>query len=673
TLSRSDKYVAGMLPESTVGWGFGVSPAGDIYLGGFCGDRNVVSRLDLGGWSPHGAPLYDLKAAQPVVLNASAEGLQGLYVDSSNHLLITRPYEWNKVKNALDCYDRSGHLLWSLAAPTDHQEADDFLGENIVGEFREPNGEHILASWLWHANYKPYLMTADGLYVSSLLDETRLGPTATWDESYKNYFQAPDGSAYIVNGANDAYHIDKIIGLDHIHRFTGTLAVSEADLKAAASTAAQATATPLAPPIIRVSWLATPPAIDGNLSDWNMSSAVMLHGSKGRSARIALGRDQNKLYLAYAVQGAKLINKGGNWQTLFISGDGVDLMLHTGQYKPHFTPAQDDERLLLSLYQGHPIAVLYRPVVPGGASPTRLMGAAIDQIIKLTSAHIAYKKSGDGYTLEAAVPLSEMGVDPATTDMLHGDVGVIYADETGANRSLRLYYYNHDTAMTADLTTEATLQPGNWGDLEFPLGPNLLKNGDFEAPLVTTPNDGWAVGAVNNGGAATLSDNVAYSGSHALLLQQTTPVSFTPEAYNLPDYSAFVKSANGGKGGGYVEVRQRVPVTGGKKYSLRFHFRTLDFSGGEKKNPGPNRGYVSLQVWLRWEGAESSLWVVNHQDTTPAWATLKDARFNYYSVPIPYTAPLGAKYVTVQFSLADNFAQKLPKAYVDDVELVEVP
>ena len=673
--ARWDTYApGGLLPEIITGWGFGVGPDGTIYLNGFCRDRNVISRLDLPGWSPGGAPLYDLAAARPIIVAPGTEGVEGLYVDAAHHLFVTRPYEWSKPTRALDVYDRDGKRLWSFAAPAGPQQADDFLADNVIGEFREPGGERVLASWLWHGNYKPYLFTADGLYLSSLLDDTKLGPTATWDESYKNYFQAPDGTAYIVNGGNDAYHIDKIVGLDRLHRFSGSISVTASDLKAAAASAqASAAPPPLSPPIIRVAWLRTPPAMDGRPGDLDRDRGVVLPGSRGRSARIALGRDRNNLYLSYEVHGAKLVNKGGDWQRLFISGDCDDLMLHAGPWTPHFAPAEGDERLLLSLYQGRPIAVLYRPVVPGSTSSTRLMGATIDQIVRLTSAKIVYQRSGDGYTLQASVPLPELGIDPAESDALHGDVGVIYADETGANRSLRLYHYNHDTGMMSDLTTEATLQPGNWGDVELPLGPNLLKNGDFEEPLAATPDAGWAVSAVRNGVTAGISDSVALSGSHSLLLQQTAPVTFTPEAYALPDYGEFEKSANGGQGGGYAAVSQRAPVTGGQRYALRFHLRTLAFSGGENKAPGPNRGYVSLEVWVHWEGADGSLWVLNHQDTTPAWITLTDARFNYFSVPMPYTAPAGATSAVIEFSLSDNFANVLPKAYVDDVELAEAP
>lgn len=682
-LGRGETYAPGATAEINCAWGFGIGPDGTLFVAGETKNSSSLIRVDIKGWSASGAPEYDMAAAKTIVEGQTPGGMHGLFVDDLNHVYATHGYEWNPSKHhALDAYDRDGKLLWSFSAPEGRQQDDDYQADNVIAEFREPGVGEVLASWLWHANFKPYLFTPDGLYVGSLLDDTKLGPTATWDESYKNYFQAPDGTAYIVNGANDAFHIDKITGLNQIHRFGGAITVSQADLSAAAEASARVAAAPPAvpQPSVHVAWMASPPTIDGDLGDWDMAAGAALSGSKGRSARVALARDIKNLYLAYDVHGAKLVNRGGNWQTLFISGDCDDLMLHVGAFSPHFSPAKGDERLLLSVYQGQPVAVLYRPVVPGTTAPTRLMATDIDQIVRLPAARIAYKRAGNGYTLEASVPLSDLGMvaapaapaDPSVGTTLKGDVGVIYADETGADRSLRLYYYNHDTGMTADLTTEARLQPGNWGDVEMPLGPNLLKNGDFEQPLAATSDAGWAVTNARNGGTATVAAGVGYSGGHALLLQQTTPIAYAADAYTLPDYGAFIHSANGGKDGGYVEIRQRVPVTGGHKYTLRFHLRTLDFRGGEKKDPGPGHGYDALGTSVRWEGAGGGVWATNHQDTTPDWTSLTDPRFNYYGPAMPYTAPPGATAAIIQFGLTANAAQRLPKAYLDDVEFVEV-
>ena len=56
---------------------------------------------------------------------------------------------------------------------------------------------------------------------------------------------------------------------------------------------------------------------------------------------------------------------------------------------------------------------------------------------------------------------------------------------------LRLYYYNKQTSVTADLTTEATLQPSQWGTVQLPLGNNVLKDSSFESGFTATADLGW--------------------------------------------------------------------------------------------------------------------------------------------------------------------------------------
>ena len=62
-------------------------------------------------------------------------------------------------------------------------------------------------------------------------------------------------------------------------------------------------------------------------------------------------------------------NGGADWRSLFISGDCVDLMLQTDPKADpkRRNPAPGDERLLFTLFQDKPVAVLYRPSVPGAA------------------------------------------------------------------------------------------------------------------------------------------------------------------------------------------------------------------------------------------------------------------------------------------------------------------
>lgn len=534
-----------------------------------------------------------------------------------------------------------------------------------------------LATWLWHGNYRPYFLTSDGLFVGTVLEPGKLGPGAIWDESYKYFFQAADGTPYIVNGANDAQHVLAIRGLDQGGRFSAPLPWTEQDVRQAAALQARPPKPEKPAPVLRITWLDPPPKIDGDLSEWNMHYGVQLQGSRNRRAAIALGRDATRLYLAYQVEDeTPLVNRGQNWQTLFITGDCVDLMLATdSQADPYRRqPVAGDQRLLLGVFQNEPIAVLYRPIAPGAKEPVQLMATRIDQIVRLPSTQVAVRRADRGYTVEAAVPLSDLGINPMTTSALRGDVGVIFSDETGTNRSQRMYYYNHQTQMTADLSTEAALQPDQWGPLELPLGKNLLRNGGFEEPLATDPQKGWAVEPGRNGGLARLTTEAPRSGRQSLLLEQTVPVHFPPQAYQAPDYEDFRKMANGGRGGGDVAVVQHVKVQAGKRYALRFRLRSEDFYQ-EIKTPGKDRGYVSFACWIYWIGAKKpapgAVWVVNEQ-TSHLWQELLNAQVGYWGVPQPYTAPQGTIAAAIALRLTTLVDGHLPRAEVDDVEFVEV-
>jgi hypothetical protein len=380
-------------------------------------------------------------------------------------------------------------------------------------------------------------------------------------------------------------------------------------------------------------------------------------------------------------------NAGTDWRTLFISGDCVDLMLQ-GDPKadPHRrSPMAGDERLLVSTFQDRPIAVLYRPLMSGTTSPVNLASARIDQVIKLDEAKVAIRRDADHkfYTVEVSVPFKDLNLDPKTTDELRGDVGVIFADETGKSRSLRLYYYNRHTEMVDDLATEATLQPNYWGEIAMPLGPNLIQNGSFEDAFVGSAQDidkGWYITRAVNGNDAMMSAESSYSGHRSLLLKASVPVSFPSEAYSYPDYGAFLKTANGGKGFGEVEVHQRVVVTPGHQYSVRFRFRSENYPG-ERKIAGHPRGYVAFTSRIEWICPPPS---PNRGQRTPVsdqysnlsiagpifdWHTIYDPQA--FAPPTPYTAPEGAVAADIVFYMR-NVTDSLPKFFIDDVEFVDV-
>ena len=252
-------------------------------------------------------------------------------------------------------------------------------------------------------------------------------------------------------------------------------------------------------------------------------------------------------------------------------------------------------------------------------------------------------------------------------------VASIFADRSGASRAQRLYFYNKQTNITADLSTEATLQPGEWGAIQLPLGPNLIQDPGFERAFAATSEGGWRINAHTNGAVASIDSKSPRSGQHALMLAQSTPVTFSPEALRSSDYGAFIKSANGGAGGGHVEVEQGVPVTGGHQYSFRINYRSQELRQ-ETRQPAPSRGYSRLNVTIAWTNgtnALGSVHVLDERRNFADWNQLTNWMANYWSVNKPYRAPQDSTRAVLTLSLDTLTPDDLPTIYIDDLELVE--
>jgi len=673
-------------------WGSDVSPDWSYFAAGVFHDHAAVFRLDVKGWTKDGAPIYDMAAARPIISLPPKHTISNLHVTDDQKLLVTFAYEGmgqsNDSTDAIAAYDLNGKKLWAIAQPK-QLSGGSVYANGVQYDFNFPKLGDVFGTWLYHGSKRPFLITTDGLFVGTMLEDTWLGPTSLRGESALYYYQAPDHTPYVINGGNQAEHIFQIKGLEQEGRFGGAFQLTDSGVKLAAMIRATPKPVVVPKPVLAVTWLNTPPVIDGDLSDWNLNYGASLDGGQGRSANIALGRDANNLYLAYRVNepNPPLRNSGADWRNLFISGDCVDLMIQTVlKADPHRrTATAGDERLLFSIFQGKPIAVLYRPVVPGTASPVSLASARIDQIIRLAGAKVAVKRDAAHkfYNVEASVALKDLNLDPKETDDLRGDVGVIFADETGASRSLRLYYYNHDTAIVDDLATEATLQPNDWGKIALPLGPNLLHDEGFEGAFVTSAQDmdkGWFISQAVNGNTAEMSTDAPFSGHHSLLLEASAPVAFPAAAFNNPDYTAFMKSANGGKGFGEVQVRQRVKVTPGHQYSVRYRYRSENYIA-ERKSPGHPRGYVAFVDRIEWVCPPSSpnrgkqipignQYTTNLVDRSVSdWFTVYDLQ--NFAPPAPYTAPKDAVAADIVFYMR-NASDALPRFFFDNVEFVDV-
>ena len=176
-----------------------------------------------------------------------------------------------------------------------------------------------------------------------------------------------------------------------------------------------------------------------------------------------------------------LQNGGKDWALLFKSGDSVDLQLGTDpKSDPQRTePAPGDFRLSLSLFEGAPIAVLYRYRVPGTAAEARKMfaspvGSVVVDAVERVSCEIkiAPAPDGSGYVVEAAIPWKSLHVvAPAAGAAWRGDLGILFASEGGGGVAERLYWSNRDTGLIADVPGEIRLRPNLWGAIQWTQAP----------------------------------------------------------------------------------------------------------------------------------------------------------------------------------------------------------
>ena len=164
---------------------------------------------------------------------------------------------------------------------------------------------------------------------------------------------------------------------------------------------------------------------------------------------------------------------GDDWTLLFKTGDSVDLQLgadHVADRRRR-GPVPGDLRLLIALFKGRNVAVLYRHRVTGEKKPVRFdspwRSEMVDRVELLTTARIAVDRQPDRYTVEAALDRSDLGLGRLDATALAGDFGVIYGDPEGTVDMLRFYWSNQATGLVSDVPGEIMLSPNRWGTLRF--------------------------------------------------------------------------------------------------------------------------------------------------------------------------------------------------------------
>ncbi|MEJ0001216.1 MAG: hypothetical protein WDO13_19905 [Verrucomicrobiota bacterium] len=184
--------------------------------------------------------------------------------------------------------------------------------------------------------------------------------------------------------------------------------------------------------------------------------------------------DDQNLYLAWDVSdGTPWINAAKVPEDMYVSGDTVDFQLGTDPKadRGRADAAAGDLRLSIGNFEGKPTAVLYRKVSeikkPKVFSSGVIHDYPMDYVDVVADATIRVKPRVGGYSVEAAIPLADLGLRPDPAAIYGGDFGATYGGPDGMRTRLRSYWSNQHTGLVDDAVYELMMEPKNWGQLQF--------------------------------------------------------------------------------------------------------------------------------------------------------------------------------------------------------------
>ncbi|MCX7429597.1 MAG: hypothetical protein NTY17_01070, partial [Planctomycetia bacterium] len=291
-------------------------------------------------------------------------------------------------------------------------------------------------------------------------------------EWFGGYFlKAKATNEYYLIAGNQNYNLIKLNGFDTLAAIpAATVALTPEGLLAAEKLQKERAAATSADNTISITRITTPAAVDGKLEKYAKESFVSWKAGNA-TARGSVATDGKSLYLAYDVNGDSnpMVNAGKDVTQLFTTGDSVDLQLGTnaGADAKRTDAAPGDIRLLISVLDGKPAAVLYRWKTADAKRPQTFTCPwrqyTVEDVQVLTDATVTINRRSGGYTVEAAVPLATLGFDPQPGKNYKLDLGVIFSDATGTNRLLRMYWANKATGLVNDVPGEIMPAPNLWG------------------------------------------------------------------------------------------------------------------------------------------------------------------------------------------------------------------
>ncbi len=465
------------------GWYMNVTP--DLTL--YCGDR----QYKVAGFTACGAPKYDLAAGvkMPCAGLGSADGR-----------MVMHNGEYGVNNGWNECFDiASGKLAWRYpdnfvgvhgshnACPAETGMIRGSFGPCGTGKLPAPIG----AFWVIATNVGEWhILTENGFHLTRLFQPDAMKiqwPEAVPGASLDNVpcgmggedfggsiAVTPDGKLVLQAGKTGFWNVE-VTGLDTVKALRGgQVTVKPADLRTAQTfreSYLQETAGVKRLTIKRLS-----PVFTGKV-DADFAGADMPKYQKQDDAAVvsAAAYDDRNLYLAWDVKDkTPWVNGATEAAQMYIGGDTVDFQFATDPKadRKRTAAGAGDLRLSIGPCQGKPVAVLYRKVAtekkPHTFSSGIVKAYAMDYVDTVATADIKVTvHAGQGYTVEAAIPLAALGLKPLPDVVFAGDIGVTHGDPAGSRTRLRSYWSNQKTGLVDDAVFELQMEPPAWGEIRF--------------------------------------------------------------------------------------------------------------------------------------------------------------------------------------------------------------
>ncbi|NQT20196.1 MAG: hypothetical protein HQ592_10870, partial [Planctomycetes bacterium] len=218
-------------------------------------------------------------------------------------------------------------------------------------------------------------------------------------------------------------------------------------------------------------------AVDGRLDDWAgvAEAEILLDGKPAATVRMVF--DAEYLYFAYDVKERNGLRNAGTELPLcpFGSGSYVDFCIGRDWSRPNRDKnAEGDVRVILARITGGPptdYQMAFRPVSKDGKNPQTISSPAATRkfadISPVPGLQFKYQIGPDGYTLEAAVPLKSIALDPRRNPIAGFDASVGFADAGGRVRTRAAHWAGQSEAAVVDRPGSSALLPATWGTVTF--------------------------------------------------------------------------------------------------------------------------------------------------------------------------------------------------------------